>query len=223
MANWTTAGNAHGFNGGGTSTTAMVFTSVAAGSLLIAAFQWSDETLNVVSVVDDVNGAWTPIGSVVSTSGNGAGRLFYFNGFAAAGTTTVTATLSGSTSTQLQGLMYTGGSSLNLDGHAESQLDGVTSISVNLTTTGISDLVFASCMTFGGPFPTQSNSGYTTQLQQVDIHSQILFDNPSVGPGTGTISVGNPVGTDTMTLLTAAFGVSGAGDTFTLSGRWRLS
>ena len=171
--------------------------NIAAGSLLVASVNWS---ANNMSVSDSQNGAWTAIGSPIGPPL----QLFYFSG-AAAGSTTVTATLNtGTAAIELVILEYRGGSVGTVDGFNGASANATSLASGNFVTTGNSDLVVIGAAG-NTRYPTQSNSGYTTRVQYVGDLYHVIFDNVSVPPGTQNVSISSNGSSMSLVLQTAGF------------------
>lgn len=156
--------------------------SITAGSLLVAAVALETDTATVSSLSDNVNGAWTAVGSLQSLSGFAASRVYYLKN-AAAGATTVTLTPSAGASV-LAIHEYSG-----LDTTAPFDATVAAQGTSTSAASGSQSLAVTGELVFGLIYSNRSvtvGSGYTNRVN--DGSNNVLFTEDKVGASSDNVT-----------------------------------
>lgn len=197
---------ARGTTGSGTSLGLTYTSNVTAGNLLVAGVSWHSTT-ETASLSDGINGAWTTVAASLASNGvPGYRSQIFYRKNAGSGSTTVTATITGSvTFIQLDLLEYSGGdTSAPLD-TANGGTGTTTAVSVSLTTTANNDLVVVHILASGTASP-----GTPVYTERLNTAGNQTDDDTDAGTA-GTISATGQDSGAGWNCATAAFFVSGAG------------
>lgn len=185
--------------GAGAEPESLAYTSnVGAGHLLVGAVYWNSSSLTC-SVSDNVNGAWTAVGSAqvgVTSLSAWSMQMFYFLS-SGSGATTVTADISGavlSIGIAIHEYSFTGGS-VSVDGTPVYNNHASATPTTNaVVTTVAADLLFAACVT--GTGVGSAGTGYV-QRENANFGGNSTEDDTD-GGAAGSV--------------TASFNVSGTPD-----------
>lgn len=177
--------------------------AVAAGNLLVAVSSWNSVSVTAQTVADDVNGAWTIVtGSLAVNSTTGWSSQVFYRQNTAAGTPTVTLTLSATTTERLLDVLeYSGGATVSPFDGGNGASGTTATATVAVAATASNDLIVAHLLANA---TGSAGVGYT---ERVATNGNETEDDLDAGAA-GTINVTAADSGSNWTLTAAAFSLT---------------